>query len=203
MPRLSRVASQARTRRQLVATAQQLFLRDGYFATSLDRVAEAAGYSKGAVYSNFRSKDELCLAVLDAILAERGAQISAAVAEGASFRDKLAGFERWADAVIGDEGWSTLEIEFASQVRSDPTLGTALADRAASIRAVIATLISVGAAEAGRELPMPAEELATALLSLGLGLALQRAFDKQVTVRALTDTIRVFAGLPVLYEPGG
>ncbi len=124
-------------------------------------------------------------------------------AEGASFRDKLAGFERWADAVIRDEGWSTLEIEFASQVRSDPTLGTALADRAASIRAVIATLISAGAAEAGRELPMPAEELATALLSLGLGIALQRAFDKQVTVRALTDTIRVFAGLPVLYERGG
>jgi AcrR family transcriptional regulator len=40
-----------------------LFLRDGYAATSLEKVADEAGYSKGAVYSNFWNKDELCLAV--------------------------------------------------------------------------------------------------------------------------------------------
>ena len=197
MPRLSRVASQARTRRALIGTARELFLRDGYFATSLDKVADAAGYSKGAVYSNFRSKDELCLAVLDAILAERGADIAAALAAAEdSFAAQLDAFERWADAVIGDQGWSMLEIEFGSQVRANPALRGALARRAESMRGAITLLIAAGAADAGQALPMPADELAAALLSLGLGLALQRAFDPSVSVRPLTNTIRLLAGLP-------
>ena len=54
--RLTRPESQARTRAELIATARDLFLSDGYAGTSLERVAEAAGYSKGAVYSNFASK---------------------------------------------------------------------------------------------------------------------------------------------------
>ena len=51
----------------LVETARAMFLRDGYAATSLEKVAEEAGFSKGAVYSNFDGKDDLCLAVLETI----------------------------------------------------------------------------------------------------------------------------------------
>jgi AcrR family transcriptional regulator len=198
VPRLSRVDSQKRTRQQLVRTATELFLRDGYFATSLDRVADAAGYSKGAVYSNFASKDELCLAVLDAVLAERAREIARAVVGATSFPERVSAVERWAESMIADGGWSTLEIEFGSQVRSNPALGTAFAQRASSARAVIAEVLSAGAAEAGRALPLPADELATAVLALGLGLAAQRSVDPSVSVRALGNTIRVFAGLPVV-----
>jgi AcrR family transcriptional regulator len=173
-----------------------MFLRDGYFATSLDKVADAAGYSKGAVYSNFASKDELCLAVLDSLLAERAAQIAVAVAGRKRFAGKLAAFEKWATQALGDEGWITLEIEFASQARGNPQLRTAFAERAAGIRAAIALVLKSGAAEAGTPLPLPADELATTVLSVGLGLALQRAFDPSVSVRTLTDTIRVMVGLP-------
>src|SRR6478672_12120515 len=76
MARLSRADSQRRTRRTLVRTARELFLRDGYFATSLERVAETAGYSKGAVYSNFRGKKELCLEVLDLIHSTKFAEVA-------------------------------------------------------------------------------------------------------------------------------
>ena len=55
---------------------RQMFFDDGYHPTSLEKVADAAGYSKGAVYSNFRNKDELCAAVLDEIRAERLAEAS-------------------------------------------------------------------------------------------------------------------------------
>jgi AcrR family transcriptional regulator len=196
VPRLTRVASQARTRAQLVETAREMFLRDGYFATSLDKVADAAGYSKGAVYSNFASKDELCLAVLDSLLAERAAQIAVAVAGRKRFAGKLAAFEKWATDALGDEGWISLEIEFASQARGNPQLRTAFAERGGAIRAAIALVLKSGAAESGRTLPLPADELATTVLSVGLGLALQRAFDPSVSVRTLTDTVRVMVGLP-------
>jgi TetR/AcrR family transcriptional regulator, transcriptional repressor of aconitase len=65
MARLSREENQARTRSRLLAVAKQHFAREGYAASSLERIAEEAGFSKGAVYSNFAGKDELFLGVLE------------------------------------------------------------------------------------------------------------------------------------------
>jgi AcrR family transcriptional regulator len=193
MPRLSRADSQARTREQLLATAKALFLRDGYFATSLERVADAAGYSKGAVYSNFGSKDELCLAVLDEIRLEQAGQIVAALQAAGDLDARLAAFERWAETAIGDEGWSNLELEFGSTVRRDPALRAAYTSRGAVIRKAVADLLDGLVAEMRTPLPMPAAELATALVSLGIGLGLQRAIDHEIPVRVLTDLVRVLA----------
>src|ERR1700737_156425 len=81
MARKTRVETQAQTRAQLVKTARQLFFDDGYRPTSLEKVADAAGYSKGAVYSNFRNKDELCTAVLDEVRAERLGEVLDIVAK--------------------------------------------------------------------------------------------------------------------------
>jgi AcrR family transcriptional regulator len=63
--RLTRSQSQARTRERLLAMAREAFLRDGFARTSVESIAEAAGLSKGAVYSNFENKDELFLELLD------------------------------------------------------------------------------------------------------------------------------------------
>src|SRR5438105_1096151 len=112
MRRLSRTESQARTRDKLVATAKASFLRYGYAQTSLDQIAEAAGFSKGAVYSNFANKDELCLLVLDAIRADRVAQLAEAVAGARSLDERLEALQRWADKNIGDRAWTALEVEF-------------------------------------------------------------------------------------------
>ena len=53
---LTRAERQAQTRVKLIDVARSMFLEDGYGATSLDRVALEAGFSKGAVYSNFQGK---------------------------------------------------------------------------------------------------------------------------------------------------
>jgi AcrR family transcriptional regulator len=179
MTRLSRADSQVRTREQLVATAKTLFLRDGYFATSLDRVAEEAGYSKGAVYSNFRGKDELGLAVLDEIRAEQAGQIVAVMSRG-----------------------SDLELEFGSTVRRNRDLRAAYTTRGSAIRAALAQVLVGLSGELGTQLPMAAEELATAFVSLGIGLGLQRAVDHDLPVRVLTDLVRVLAGLPPVGTAG-
>jgi AcrR family transcriptional regulator len=181
VPRLTRAESQARTREQLIATAKQLFLRDGYASTSLEKVADAAGYSKGAVYSNFRNKDQLCLAVLDTIHAEHTASIAELIGATASLEERLAAFQSWAERRIGDQEWTALEVEFAVATR----------DRV--IRDLIASLITAGAEEYGIDLPMSAEDAATALLSLGIGLGVQRAIDPSIGVGVLTDVIRLLA----------
>lgn len=197
MTRISRAESQARTRQQLVEVASELFLRDGYFATSIERVAETAGFSKGAVYSNFRTKDELCLAVIDQIRADQVSRIAAALTSAAEPADRIAAFEAWADTTLGDEGWSSLELEFATQVRRNPELRAAYAERASAIRQLLAALLTTAADDLGLRLPLPADDAATGLLSLGVGLGLQRAVDPSLPVSALTDLVRLLAGITI------
>jgi AcrR family transcriptional regulator len=63
--RLTREESKARTRADLLRAASRLFVRKGFVATSLSDIAEEAALTKGAVYSNFDSKEELFLALLE------------------------------------------------------------------------------------------------------------------------------------------
>ncbi|WP_329065330.1 TetR/AcrR family transcriptional regulator [Amycolatopsis sp. NBC_01480] len=194
MARLTRAESQARTREQLVDTAKELFLRDGYSVTSLEKVADEAGYSKGAVYSNFRGKDELCLAVLDRIHDEQVNLVAGALAGAEGMEGLLTAFQAWAERSIGDEAWTALEVEFATNARRDPHVRAELASRDKAIRDTIADLLAGYAERFGITLPMPAGDAATALLSLGIGLGVQRAIDPAIPVHVLPDVIRLFAG---------
>jgi AcrR family transcriptional regulator len=190
MARLTRAESQARTREQLVETAKLLFLRDGYSVTSLEKVADEAGYSKGAVYSNFRNKDELCLTVLDRIHDEQVAMVAEALAGADGMDGLLAAFQTWAERSIGDEAWTALEVEFAVNARRDPHVRAELAARDKAIRDTIAGLLTGYAERFGITLPMSADDAATALLSLGI----QRAIDPTIPVSVLPDVIRLFSG---------
>ncbi|MGH3433165.1 MAG: TetR/AcrR family transcriptional regulator [Thermocrispum sp.] len=192
MARLTRAESQARTREQLVGTAKELFLRDGYGPTSLEKVADAAGFSKGAVYSNFRNKNELCLAVLDDIHAEQVARVAEALGGAATIEERIERFQHWAERHIGDEAWTSLEVEFALNTRSDQQLRGELAVRDKGIRDLIAALVSANSEEFGVDLPLPAADVATVLLSLGIGLGLQRTIDPSIPASLLTDVLRLF-----------
>lgn len=194
MARLTRAESQARTREQLVATAKDLFLRDGYSATSLEKVADEAGYSKGAVYSNFRNKDELCLAVLDRIHGEQTGLIAVALDEADGVEGLISAFQSWAERSIGDQAWTALEVEFATNVRRSPEIRHELAIRDKAIRDGIAALLANYAEQYDITLPMSPDDAATALLSLGIGLGVQRAIDPSIPVNVLPDVIRLFAG---------
>jgi AcrR family transcriptional regulator len=61
----TRAESQARTRTELIDAAERLFTGQGFHATSLGAVADEAGFTKGAVYSNFASKEDLFFAVYE------------------------------------------------------------------------------------------------------------------------------------------
>ncbi|WP_433273138.1 TetR/AcrR family transcriptional regulator [Actinosynnema sp. CS-041913] len=195
MPRLTRAESQARTRELLSETAQRLFLRDGYHATSLEKVAETAGYSKGAVYSNFRNKDELCLVVVDRLYAERIAEIAKAFS-GGTLDERLRAFEDYAEVMLGDAPRTQFEVEFALQARQNADLQTELGRRDALVVRALADLIRSQAEEFGLTPLLPPHDLARTLLSLGIGLGVQRFVVQGVLpVRVLTDTVRVLLGI--------
>src|SRR3954471_701676 len=62
--RLTREERKAQTRSDLLRAASRLFVRNGFVDTSLSDIAEEAALTKGAVYSNFESKEELFIALL-------------------------------------------------------------------------------------------------------------------------------------------
>ena len=192
MGRITRKESHAQTRERLVETAHRLFLADGYNATSLDKVAAEAGFSKGAVYSNFATKHELGLAVLDVLHLERAMSLAGAVMGAESVDDRLAAFATWADENIGDVGWTALEVEFATSNRHVAGVNAALAARRRELTAAIADLIDQQAADLGIVLPIAADEAAVQLLSLGIGLGVQRAFDPDLPVTSLVELLRSF-----------
>ncbi|AXK85238.1 TetR/AcrR family transcriptional regulator [Nocardia farcinica] len=190
MTRLTRKEAHARTRERLVETAEEMFLANGYTVTSLDKVAARAGFSKGAVYSNFATKHELGLAVLERIRLARVLSLAAAVLGADTLDARIAAFGRWAEENIGDVGWLTVEVEFAIGTRHLDDLREELAVRRREITDTLAELIDQQAREFGVTLAVPAHDAAVRLLSLGIGLGVQRAFDPEVPVTPIVDALR-------------
>jgi AcrR family transcriptional regulator len=87
--RLTRSESKSRTRAELLRAANRLFLRDGFVATALGAIADEAALTKGAVYSNFESKEDLFLALLQDA-EEAGRWYAPADVDTASGRDPRA-----------------------------------------------------------------------------------------------------------------
>ncbi|KIA63569.1 TetR/AcrR family transcriptional regulator [Nocardia vulneris] len=195
MARLTRSESQARTRADLIATARDLFLADGYASTSLERVAEEAGYSKGAVYSNFRTKKELGLEVLELIHATKFQEVTDLLAASDDFDERLERFQEWAEHTVGDVGWTMLEFEFATVARDDPALQAALVSSLSVLRGAVAAQVQTLADTIGIELPVPVEDAATGILSMGIGLGMQRAIDPSIPARLITDALRMLLTL--------
>lgn len=188
MPRLTRAESQEQTREALVATAADLFLRRGYNATGLEKVAAAAGFSRGAVYSNFASKQQLGLAVLDRVRLERAHELVELLGHG-DWSERVAGFTRWAERYIGDLEWTGFEVEFASSTRHLAEVRDELASRRRLVTDGIAHLLRDAESQLDVQLRSRPDSLALHLLSLGIGIGVQRTFDPEVPIEPLTELL--------------
>jgi AcrR family transcriptional regulator len=175
---LTRKERQEQTREQLVAVAARVFARRGYHQATVEEIAAEAGFSTGAVYSNFSGKEELFLALADRQVAERVAEIEA-VADAAE-REDDAGAEaaaRFRAFLERDPDWPLLFYEFWSLSVRNPDLQGELARRRDAIRDALAETLERVAREHGFELRFPAEVLATAIAASLNGLAFERAAD--------------------------
>lgn len=187
--KVSRAERQAQTRERLIDVAREMFLADGYAATSLDKVAVRAGFSKGAVYSNFAGKEELCMAVLDSIHAEQLVGVVAAFTQDVDLDGRIEAFAAWAREGLGQPRWTALEVEFGAIARQSPYVATELVKRHREIRVAIAQLVRQVTTEAGIE-GVDADQAATTLLSLGIGLGTLRSLDHTIDVGVFADTMR-------------
>jgi AcrR family transcriptional regulator len=110
--RLTREESRAQTRATLMAVGREHFIRYGLGGAVAEKIAEDAGYSRGALYSNFDGKEELFLAVIREEQDRRTEVLSSMFEEEPSAKERL---RKWRDAVadiLTDPEWIVLRAEF-------------------------------------------------------------------------------------------
>lgn len=122
-PRLSRLESQAQTRFRLLESAHQVVAREGYENASIDLIAEHAGYTKGAFYSNFESKEEIYLELLERHAAADVPEISALLEGIADPHQIIAVVSNWATTRSRDPTWGVLALELLRRARLEKTYG--------------------------------------------------------------------------------
>jgi AcrR family transcriptional regulator len=164
------------TREEVLAAAARVFARNGFHGTSLDAVAEEAGFSRGAVYYNFADKEALFLELLDRRCAERARDIREVFGSGgddiASTTEQAQLAAREAlDAMIGDPEWRALYLEFLAHAARDRDFRRAFAKRTDQMRATLDEVVAERAALVEKEaLGMSPRQLSVVIDALGVGL---------------------------------
>jgi len=173
MARLTRAQRRQQTRARLLDAAGKVFARRGFHATTVDEVADAAGYTKGAVYSNFATKEELFLALLDQRVAAQLQQVQALYAIESSEQLRAAMRGRTEQEFAAARDFGVLMVEFSLYAMRHPAAQAELAKRYRQLRGRLAELITRRYARHQAAPPMPPEHLAALVLATDAGLFLQ------------------------------
>src|SRR5437588_9110710 len=100
--RLTREQKKARTRSEVLRAAREVVARRGLNAATIDEIAEQAGFSHGAIYSNFASKDELVMALYEEFIQIRAEEISEPASEDDFVGGARRAANRWIELVSDD-----------------------------------------------------------------------------------------------------
>jgi AcrR family transcriptional regulator len=176
--RLTREQSRALTRERLLGAARTVFARRGFHAASVEEIAAEAGYSTGALYSNFDGKEDLFLAMMEREIDAYSREIAAGLDELASVAERARdGARHWMEIVEREPEMLLLFVEFWAYAARDPKASERVAQSFARVRHVLTRLIADGAREFDLELELPAEHLAVAIDALADGIARQKLAD--------------------------
>lgn len=177
MPRrISRKESQIQTRERLLDSALKVFSRRGFYGASVDEIAAEAGYSKGAVYSNFSTKEELFLALVDRRFAKDAEEYPSIVNFMADelHLERGSGFK---EQVMKDHAWNMLMVEFFLYAIREGANQDKLAERLKELRGLMEENLSALYEKLGKKPILPVEELPWSVFSLGIGMILQLYID--------------------------
>jgi AcrR family transcriptional regulator len=180
--RISRDDSKARTRADLIAAARGVFLARGFHAATLDEIAERAGYTKGAVYSNFTGKDDLFLALLAEHYTQRAAHYEALVLVEPDPERTFRAVARFLlDAYAREPSWWPLISDFSTHAAPRPELNERLRATREGFLDALARTIEGLCARHGLVFALPAREVARGTGALMRGMAVEWAIDPSTT----------------------
>jgi AcrR family transcriptional regulator len=188
----TRKERQADTRISLLRSAARLFSKRGLEGTSVEEIAAEAGYTKGAFYANFKSKEELFLTMLDEHFAAEIERMDRALAgsgdPGEEARHAAAAFTQY---VFADSEWPTLYFQFAAQAARDEEFREELATRSRAMRAKMVEILRRWSA-GEKEPPLPLEDLSAMIDFMASGFILERTVDPDIPEEMFATMMGVF-----------
>src|SRR5690242_8391073 len=166
-PKRSRTATRAR----LLAGALEVFAERGFAGASVEDICDQAGFTRGAFYSNFTSKDELVLSLFQATTDRLLEQIEALLPELANQPGTLL------DAVLGlldetapdERQWHLISTEFTLHALRDPEAAEALNKQRAMFRESLTRLVEQITETSGLKLTVPAEQFVRLVIAVHEG----------------------------------
>ena len=160
-------ARRQETRTKLLDAAFEVFTETGLQAASVEQITSRAGFTRGAFYSNFTSKEELFVALLDRAYTKRAIELRARTE---ALIPHLVTLDRpitYADAArfvgeffseTGDEAnWFALEAEFLLLSLRDHTQPNEFIDFVGRFRAELAQIVEAVVRAAGRSFVLPVD----------------------------------------------
>ncbi|MCW2538005.1 MAG: transcriptional regulator, TetR family [Modestobacter sp.] len=174
------VSDVGRPRRRREATVERLldaalsaFAEQGFAAASVEDICSRGGFTRGAFYSSFRTKDELFAALFDREVRRELARLEELLTGLADEPDPVAAaVERCLGAFRRDRTWTLVNTEYALHAARHPEAAALLHRHRAGLHAQLTALIDRAAADAGVQLVLPAGQLARTVSALHDGLTL-------------------------------
>lgn len=196
--RLTRAEKKAETRARLLRSATTVFAERGMERASIDDVAEHAGYTKGAFYASFTSKEGLFLALLDEHFADLLERLDRVLSGDDDLVDQAReGAASFMSFIAADPDWERLFFDFSVYATRNEPFRRELVHRRRALREGIGTLLQRRVDELGAEPPLPVADIAMMVFAMGDGVALQKLLDPESVEEELYPTMLAtfFAGL--------
>lgn len=205
--RLTREESRAHTRELVLEAAEEVFLTNGFYRTTIAQIATNAGRTAGSIYANFTSKEALCLAVLERHYGQSFSELAALMGEaGDDLDSQLDAFGRWWRILNANQALTVLVVEYALAARQNSEQLVQLTAFWAVLRQLFRSILADAAhTEVAEEhVDRDLDHALTAIGSTAIGVAVGHAgafVDTDTSVSVLTDTIRHW--MNVVSSPGG
>jgi len=194
-------------REALLEAAAEVFAERGFRDASVDEVAMRAGYSKGAVYWHFAGKDDLLFALLEERVDGPYREMIELLESAPPEQDMgPEASRRFVELLRSERELLLLNNEYWSQAVRDPELRARYAKRQAKLRSALGKALLTRVKHlGGPEDSLAGERMATAIMALGAGLALERLIDPDAVPDELLGDIIVliYAGLVARAEASG
>lgn len=176
--RLSRDELQAVTRQRLLEATRDLVAEHGIGGASVRDIAEAAGYSQGAFYSNFARKEDILIELLRRHMADALADLENLLQRAKDApQQALQTFECWVRENSPDTVWSVIELELLLHASRNADFGREYDALNAAKRRALGRILEGVFALLGKSPPAPPETIAVSLLALSHGSAAMRGAD--------------------------
>ena len=179
--RLTRVEQQAETRTRLLDAAVAVCSRRGLHEATLDEISEAAGFTRGAVYSNFAGKEDLLLTVFEERIEPRLRAIATPLIESRTAREQSARMREFMRSLLNEERRHLLLlIEFWGFAARNPKLARRFAEVRRRRREGVEQMIEQRLERFDGELRVPVEDLAGAFVAATIGALFEGLVDRRL-----------------------